>query len=102
MGIVECASASGLGLVAENERDPIAATTFGTGELIAAALEAGATEVYLGVGGSGTTDGGTGALAAIRQHGGLAGARLVVLCDVRTRFEDAAEGLRAAEGCHPR
>ncbi len=101
LGIVECASASGLGLVAENERDPIAATTFGTGELIAAALEAGATEVYLGVGGSGTTDGGTGALEAIRQHGGLAGARLVVLCDVRTRFEDAAKVFGPQKGASP-
>ena len=90
VAVVETAAASGLGLVTEHERDPIAASTFGTGELVAAAIDAGARTVYLGVGGSATTDGGAGALRAIRERGGLRGARLVVLCDVRTPFEDAA------------
>ncbi len=90
VAVVETAAASGLGLVAEHERDPIGASTFGTGELIAAAIDAGARTVYLGVGGSATTDGGAGAVRAIRERGGLRGARLVVLCDVRTPFEDAA------------
>jgi glycerate 2-kinase len=88
--VVELAAASGLGLVGEAERDPVAASTFGTGELIVAAVRAGAGVVYVGVGGSATTDGGAGAIKAIRDGGGLAGARLVVLCDVRTPFEDAA------------
>jgi glycerate kinase len=88
--IVETASASGLHLVAEAERDAVAASTRGTGELIAAAVEAGARTVLLGVGGSATTDGGAGAVAAIREAGGLSGARLAVLCDVQTPFEDAA------------
>jgi len=88
--IVEMSAASGLGLVGEDERDPLAASTYGTGELIVAAVAAGAKQVLVGVGGSATTDGGRGAVEAIRDHGGLAGVRLVVLCDVRTPFEDAA------------
>ena len=90
IGIVETAAASGLHLVGPGERDAIAAATAGTGELIAAAVRAGAETIYLGVGGSATTDGGAGAIKAIERAGGLAGARLVVLCDVRTPFEDAA------------
>jgi glycerate 2-kinase len=88
--VVEVATASGLGLVAARDRDPVAASTFGTGELIMAAVDAGAELVYVGVGGSATTDGGAGAIRAIRKGGGLRAARLVVLCDVRTPFEDAA------------
>ena len=89
--VVETAQASGLGLVAEGERDPVAASTAGTGELILAAVAAGAAVVLVGVGGSATTDGGAGAVEAIRRGGGLRGARLVVLCDVRTPFEQAAD-----------
>jgi glycerate kinase len=88
--IVEMAQASGLGLVAEHERDAWAASTGGTGELILAAVAAGAREILVAVGGSATTDGGLGAIEAIRAGGGLGSARLVVLCDVETAFEDAA------------
>jgi glycerate kinase len=88
--IVEMAAASGLELVAEAERDAWAASTYGTGELIAAAVEAGAAVLLVAVGGSATTDGGAGALEAIEEAGGLRGARIVVLCDVRTPFEAAA------------
>src|SRR5215211_6981950 len=87
--IVEMAAASGLGLVAEDERDAWAASTYGTGELIAAAVDAGAEVIVLGVGGSATTDGGAGAIEAIEAGGGLRGARIVVLTDVRTPFERA-------------
>jgi glycerate 2-kinase len=87
--VLEMASASGLGLVEESERDAWAASTYGTGELICAAVDAGAQVVLVGVGGSATTDGGAGALEAIEEHGGLGGARLVVLTDVRTPFERA-------------
>jgi len=87
--IVETATASGLALVAESERDAWAASTYGTGELIAAAAAAGAAVIIVAVGGSATTDGGAGALEAIEDAGGLGGAKLVVLCDVRTPFEDA-------------
>ncbi len=90
VALVDTAAASGLSLVAEADRDAFAASTAGTGELIAAAVSAGARTVYLGVGGSATTDGGAGAIKAIEHAGGLDGARLVVLCDVRTAFEDAA------------
>jgi glycerate kinase len=86
--IVEMARASGLGLVAAEERDPWAASTRGTGELIVAAVEAGAEQVIVTVGGSATTDGGAGALAALAEAGVTV--ELDVLCDVRTPFEDAA------------
>jgi glycerate kinase len=88
--IVESAKASGLDLVADDERDPLGASTAGTGELILAARAAGARVIYLGVGGSATTDGGSGAIRVIKRAGGIQDARLVVLCDVRTPFEDAA------------
>ena len=87
--IVETATASGLNLVPEGERDAWAASTYGTGELIAAAAQTGAAVIIVAVGGSATSDGGAGALEAIAEAGGLGGARLVVLCDVRTPFEDA-------------
>jgi glycerate 2-kinase len=90
VAVVEAAAASGLGLVEPGERDAIAASTFGTGQLIAAAIEAGAQTIYLGVGGSATTDGGAGAIKAIREAGGPGRAKIVVLTDVRTPFEHAA------------
>jgi glycerate kinase len=87
--VVETASASGFALVAEADRDVWAASTYGTGELISAAVDAGAQVILVGVGGSATMDGGAGAIAAIEERGGLRGARIVVLCDVRTPFERA-------------
>ena len=57
---------------------------------IAAAVAAARASILVAVGGCATTDGGRGAIEAIRAGGGLGGARLVVLCDVRTPFEDAA------------
>ena len=89
--VLDMAQASGLGLVAEDERDAEAASTYGTGELVAAAVEAGAEVVLVACGGSATTDGAAGAIAAIEDAGGLGGARLVMLCDVRTPFERAPE-----------
>jgi glycerate kinase len=117
--VIDTAAASGLPLVAPAERDAEAASTYGTGELIAAATEGGASRVLLAAGGSATTDGGTGAIEALRERGfdaragggGESSARpddisdatttdgscgcvgdvvLVVLCDVTTKFEDAA------------
>src|SRR3954447_8429214 len=82
VAIGEMAAASGLGLVAEDERDAWAASTYGTGQLIRAAAEAGAEEVMVAVGGSATTDGGRGALEAVDERGGVGEARIVVLCDV--------------------
>ena len=99
--IVEVAAASGLGLVAEGERDPEAASTQGTGELIAATIAGGAARVLVAAGGSATTDGGAGAIAAIREAGGPAEARLELLCDVRTRFEDAPRTFGPQKGAGP-
>jgi glycerate 2-kinase len=96
--IVEVAEASGLALVAQDERDAEAASSHGTGELIVAAVEAGAQVVLVAAGGSATTDGGLGAIEAITDAGGLRGARLVVLCDVRTPFEDAARVFAPQKG----
>jgi glycerate kinase len=101
IALVDTAAASGLGLVAEAERDAFAASTAGTGELIVAALSEGARTVYLGVGGSATTDGGAGAIKAIKRAGGVGDARLVVLCDVRTPFEDAAKVFGPQKGADP-
>jgi glycerate kinase len=101
VAVVEMAAASGLGLVDPGERDPVAATTYGTGELIMAAVQAGAEVVHLGVGGSATTDGGAGALEAIRARGGLGGARIVVMTDVRTPFEQAARVFGPQKGADP-
>ncbi len=98
VAVVEMAQASGLGLVPEEERDAEAASTRGTGELIHAALAAGAEEVLVTVGGSATTDGGAGAIEAIEEAGGLGGARLVVLCDVTTPWERAAEVFAPQKG----
>ena len=99
--IVETAAASGLGLIAPQDRDPLAASTRGTGELIVAAVEAGAETVLIGVGGSATTDGGAGAIAAIRDAGGIGRPRLIVLCDVQTPFEDAARIYAPQKGADP-
>ncbi|MDQ3371984.1 MAG: glycerate kinase [Actinomycetota bacterium] len=96
--LVELASASGLGLVKEEKRDPWAATSYGTGELIACAVASGAAVVVVGAGGSATTDGGRGAIEAIEERGGLRGARLVVLCDTRLGFERAAEVFSPQKG----
>ncbi|MFN8201492.1 MAG: glycerate kinase [Solirubrobacteraceae bacterium] len=99
--IVEMALASGLGLVAPGERDAEAASTAGTGELIAAAVAGGARRIVVSVGGSATTDGGAGAVAAVRAAGGLRGAQLVVACDVTTPFERAAIVYGPQKGADP-
>ncbi|HEU4346452.1 MAG TPA: glycerate kinase [Actinoplanes sp.] len=65
IGYVESAQACGLHLLSEAERDPGAATSYGLGLLIAAAVEAGAAEVVVGLGGSATNDAGAGMLAAL-------------------------------------
>jgi glycerate kinase len=85
--IIEMAEASGLQLVPLDRRDACISSTFGTGELIRAALDAGAQRVILAIGGSATNDGGAGAMQALGvrlldaqgqqlQPGGLALAQL--------------------------
>ena len=63
--VVEMAKASGLGLVPEARRDPLRASTYGTGQLIRAALDDGCRDFVLAVGGSATNDGGAGMLQAL-------------------------------------
>jgi glycerate kinase len=97
--VIEMARASGLALVGGADgNDPIAASTAGTGELIAAALEAGARRVIVGVGGSATTDGGLGALRALYPLQRLRGIELIVACDVRSAFLEAASVFSAQKG----
>ncbi len=62
--VIEMASASGLSLLKPEDRNPLNTTTFGTGELIVAAVELGAQHILLGIGGSATTDGGVGCAQA--------------------------------------
>lgn len=96
---IESAAACGLHLVPADQRNPLVTTTFGVGELIAAAIEAGATHVTVGLGGSGTNDGGAGTMAALgatcatgtMDRGGAA------LRDVRGINLEPA--LRALDGC---
>jgi glycerate kinase len=63
--LVEMAAASGLELLSAEQLDPLRTTTYGTGELIAAAAQKGAAKILLAVGGSATVDGGIGAAAAL-------------------------------------
>jgi glycerate kinase len=63
--VVEMASASGLELLSKEQLNPLKTTTYGTGELIKAAIEYGASKILLAVGGSATVDGGVGAATAI-------------------------------------
>ncbi|MDF2439534.1 MAG: glycerate 2-kinase [Abditibacteriota bacterium] len=63
--LIEMAQASGLTLVAPAQRDALRASTYGTGELVHAALDDGCREIVIGIGGSATTDGGAGMLHAL-------------------------------------
>jgi glycerate kinase len=65
MGVVEMAAASGLELVPQDRRDPRVTTTYGTGELIMAAVRAGATRIVVTIGGSATNDAGAGMAQAL-------------------------------------
>lgn len=99
---VEMARASGLDLAGGPERnDPVAADTAGTGQLIAAAVKAGARHILVGMGGSATTDGGWGALEALEPHPRLAGVHITVACDVKTGFVDAAATFSPQKGASP-
>ncbi len=63
--VIEMAAASGLTLLAENEKNPLLTTTYGTGELIKDALRRGCRKFLIGIGGSATNDAGTGMLRAL-------------------------------------
>lgn len=107
VAVIESASASGLVLAGGAEgNDPIAATSYGTGELIAEAVESGATRVIVGLGGSAMSDGGLGAVEAVLER--LGGQRpgdrdveLLAACDVQTVFTDAAKVFGPQKGASP-
>ena len=100
--VIEMARAAGLDLVGGADwNDPLRATTRGVGQLIMASVGAGARKVIVGVGGSATTDGGQGCIEALEPRARLAGVDIVVACDVRTRFVDAAEVFAPQKGASP-
>lgn len=95
VAIIETAEACGLTLLAPDERNPMRATSYGVGELIAHAIGMGARQFVVGLGGSGTSDSGTGMLRALidtlgHGHGGMDGVlngvlgqcRFTLACDV--------------------
>jgi glycerate 2-kinase len=84
--VVEAASAIGLPLLAESERDPLSASSRGLGELVLAALRDDASGLVVGLGGSATVDGGAGMREVVRELP----VPTTVLCDVRTELADAA------------
>jgi glycerate kinase len=100
--VIEMARASGLALVGGAEgNDPVAASTAGTGALIVDAIDKGAVRIIVGLGGSATTDGGLAALRALHPLGRLKGIDLVVACDSRVGFLDAATSFASQKGATP-
>ena len=100
--VIEMSQASGLDLLKDNSyNDPINASTFGTGELIRTALERGAEEILIGVGGSATTDGGLGALQAMKPLKRYKTIEINVACDVQTSFLDCARIYGPQKGATP-
>ncbi|MFP4106044.1 MAG: glycerate kinase [Phycisphaerae bacterium] len=113
VAVIEMAAASGLALVKPDLRDPLRTTTFGTGQLILAAIEAGAREIILGLGGSATCDGGAGAAQALGvtfldADGellvcGLAGGGLKDIARIDTSdLDPRLEGVRIRVACDVR
>lgn len=98
--VVEMSRASGLLLVGgAGGNDPLRASSYGTGELVAAALDEGAGRVIVGLGGSASTDGGLGAVTALTRGRHLSRSlELVAACDVSTCFLDAAEVFAPQKG----
>jgi glycerate kinase len=101
--VIEMAAASGLPLVPEGKRNPMLTTTFGTGELIRAALDRGCRKLIVGIGGSATVDGGAGMAQALgarllgkdgnevpRGGGGLEHLDLIDVSQLDARIAEAA------------
>ena len=102
VAVIEMALASGLALAGgATGNDPVNATTAGTGELIAEAVGSGARRVLVAVGGSATTDGGLGAVRALPSPARMSGVEMIVACDVRTAFVDAATVFGPQKGASP-
>ncbi len=86
IAIMDVASACGIQLVPPGKRNPLIATSRGVGELISAARSAGCTELFIGLGGSATCDGGEGMMTVPELRDLAAGTRIRVLCDVDNPF----------------
>jgi glycerate kinase len=110
--VVEMAAASGLPLLTEAERDPLRATSFGTGELILDAARSGARRIVVGLGGSATNDAGAGLLRALGLRlldgageevgeGGLALARVARIAGRLDPALDGVELLAASDVRNP-
>ncbi len=112
--VIEMAQASGLALAGGHDGNrPMEATTQGTGQLLVAAARALAASgdraasdrppptIIVGLGGSATTDGGSGALEVVEAAGGLGGVDLVAACDVEVGFLDAARVFAPQKGATP-
>ena len=81
---VEMATASGLQLLKREERNALLGTTYGTGQLIAAALDHGVSSIIMGVGGSGTNDAGIGMGEALGGRGSMMHLEISLNLSVRT------------------
>ena len=103
--VIEMAQASGLHLVDPSPQTAWDAHTYGTGELIVHAIENGCTRIVVGVGGSATSDGGRGALRAVKEAGAdTSGVAFTVACDVDnplTGPRGAAEVFGPQKGADP-
>ena len=114
--IIETARACGLTLLSAEERNPLIATSYGVGELIADALHRGCRRFIIGLGGSGTSDAGRGMLRGLTDtlapgstideviHNMLGGCRFVLACDVRNPLygpEGAAHVFAPQKGATP-
>jgi len=100
--VIEMALTSGLLLAGGLDGNrALDASTAGTGELIRLAVDQGARRVLVGMGGSATTDGGLGALRAMGSPARYRGVDLLVACDVRTSFVEAAEVFGPQKGASP-
>jgi glycerate kinase len=97
--VVEASSASGLWRLATDELDAWSASSAGTGQLIAAAIAAGARHVIVGCGGTASVDGGAGMLRALGAR--ARGIRFTAVCDVRTPWEEAAAVFGPQKGADP-
>lgn len=102
MAIIEVAQACGLHLSGVTPTDAVRASSAGVGELMIAAVAAGAETIIVATGGSATTDGGQGAIDSLQgREEVLAGISIEVLSDVSVKFEDAATVFAPQKGADP-
>ncbi|MGH9170922.1 MAG: glycerate kinase family protein [Acidimicrobiales bacterium] len=101
--VIEMAGAAGLTLAGgATGNDPVGASTAGVGELVLVAVDAGATRIVVGCGGSATTDGGSGAVEVIGSPARLGDTKLLVACDVEVGYLQAARLFGPQKGATPR